>query len=192
MNSKILCDTKKLNNTMKRLYTVSAFTENSIGLLNKITIIFTRRRLNIESLSVSETERKGISRFTIVLRSDRETVEKLVKQIRKIIEVLAVFGYEEEDVVVNELAFYKVPADAAGKNGEFKNLVARHEAKLLFDGKSYVIVEKAGTEKEIHDLFRELKPFGIMEFVRSGRISLAKKEKGLSTYLPKTEWEYNI
>ena len=177
---------------MNRLYTLSAFTENSIGLLNKITIIFTRRRLNIESLSVSETERKGISRFTIVLKSDRETVEKLVKQIRKIIEVLAVFGYEEEDVVANELAFYKVPAESVARTNDFNTLITKHEVKQLFDGKQYIIVEKAGTEKEIHALFTDLKPFGIMEFVRSGRISLAKNEKGLSTYLPQTEWEYNI
>jgi len=78
-------------------YTISVFTTNTVGLLNRITIIFTRRRLNIECLTVSETERKGVSRFTIVIRSEsREFVEKLVRQIRKITDVLAVFGYLDD------------------------------------------------------------------------------------------------
>ncbi len=65
-------------------YTLSVFTTNTVGLLNRITIIFTRRRLNIESLTVSETERRGVSRFTIVIRSEtRDVVEKLVRQIRR-------------------------------------------------------------------------------------------------------------
>ena len=97
-------------------YTLCVFTENSIGLLNKITIIFTRRRINIESLTVSETERKGISRFTIVIQHDkREEVEKLVRQIRKIVEVLAVFGYLNEDIVYNEIALFKIPTPLESK-----------------------------------------------------------------------------
>ena len=98
-------------------YTICVFTENTIGLLNKITIIFTRRRINIESLTVSETERKGISRFTIVIKHEkREEVEKLVRQIRKIIEVLAVFGYLNEDIVYNEIALYKISTPLNGKS----------------------------------------------------------------------------
>ena len=74
-------------------YTISVFTMNTVGLLNRITIIFTRRRVNIESLTVSETERKGVSRFTIVIKHEnREFVEKLVRQIRRVTDVLAVFG----------------------------------------------------------------------------------------------------
>lgn len=175
-----------------KTYTLSAFTENTIGLLNRITIIFTRRRINIESLSVSETERKGISRFTIVVKAERITVEKLVKQIRKIIEVLAVFGYEDEDVCFNELAFYKIPLPDKKQKSNIDKLLKQNEAKILYTNKKYIIIEKAGTEKEIHSFFRTIKPFGIMEFVRSGRISLAKNKKGLSTYLPKVKWEYNI
>jgi acetolactate synthase I/III small subunit len=177
---------------MNRLYTISAFTENNIGLLGRITIIFTRRRINIESLSVSETERKGVSRFTIVIKSKREVVEKLVKQIRKIIEVLAVFGYENEDLVFNELAFFKIRRGPVLQTLEISRLADQHEAKLVLSEENYHILEKAGTEEDIYSFFKTLKPFGIMEFVRSGRISLAKNEKGLSEYLPKTEWEYRF
>ena len=90
-------------------YTLSIFTTNTIGLLNRITIIFTRRRLNIESLTVCETERKNVSRFTIVMRHEsRDAVEKLVRQIRKVVDVLAVFGYLDHEIVFNEIALFKL------------------------------------------------------------------------------------
>jgi acetolactate synthase-1/3 small subunit len=119
-------------------------------------------------------------------------VEKLVKQIRKIIEVLAVFGYEEQDVIYNELAFYKIPCPDKKQKPKINTALKENDARILYANKRYFIIEKAGTEKEIHRFFKKLKPFGIMEFVRSGRISLAKNEKGLSTFLPRVKWEYNI
>lgn len=98
-------------------YTICVFTENSIGLLNKITVIFTRRRINIDSLTVSETVRKGVSRFTIVIKHEkREEVEKLVRQIRKIVEVLAVFGYLNDEIVYNEIALFKVSTPLGGNH----------------------------------------------------------------------------
>src|SRR3546814_18003606 len=98
---------------VEKLYTICIFTENTLGLLNRISGIFTRRRINIESLSVSATERKGVSRFTIVIKSDeREQVEKIVRQIRKNIEVLAVFGYEDTDMTYKELSFFKVESSS--------------------------------------------------------------------------------
>ncbi|QEC53161.1 acetolactate synthase small subunit [Anseongella ginsenosidimutans] len=176
---------------MEKLYTICIFTENTLGLLNRISGIFTRRRINIESLSVSETERKGISRFTIVFKSDeREKVEKIVRQIRKIIEVLAVFGYEDPDLVFNELAFFKL--DTKNAAGAKQLLEGYKRAKVLFEDEQILIIEKAGTEEEIYSFFKQLKPYGILEFVRSGRIALSRSEKGLAQYLPEAEWAYNI
>ena len=104
-------------------YTICVFTSNSIGLLNRITIIFTRRRINIESLTVSETERKGVSRFTIVIKHEsRDEVEKLVRQIRKIVEVLAVFGYLNDEIVYNEIALYKLSTPSAANHSTSKPL----------------------------------------------------------------------
>src|SRR3546814_9945925 len=132
---------------VEKLYTICILTENTLGLLNRISGIFTRRRINIESLSVSETERKGVSRFTIVIKSDeREKVEKIVRQIRKIIEVLAVFGYEDKDLTYNELAFFKVESSSAL---EAKKILAGYQrAKVLFEDQRVLIIEKAGKEEE--------------------------------------------
>lgn len=176
-------------------YTICVFTENSIGLLNKITIIFTRRRINIESLTVSETERKGISRFTIVIKHEkREEVEKLVRQIRKIIEVLAVFGYLNEDIVYNEIALFKISTPLNGKSVDVETINKLYKAWVVYWGLDYVVIEKTGTETEIFDFFRYIKPHGIIEFVRSGRIAVGKTPQGLIEYLPEeiTEWEYYL
>src|SRR3712207_1020368 len=89
-----------------KLFIISVLTENKSGLLNAITIIFTRRKINIESINVSESEVSGVSRYTIVVKITREKAEKLVKQIRKLIEVLGAFLYEEEDTHFQELALY--------------------------------------------------------------------------------------
>ena len=95
----------------KTLYTVTIFSENRVGLLNQISIIYTRRKLNIESLSVSPSSIKGIHKFTITSYSDRETIEKLVKQVEKRIGVLKSFFYTDDEIIYQEIALYKVPTD---------------------------------------------------------------------------------
>ncbi len=176
-----------------KAYTICVFTENTIGLLNKITIVFSRRRINIESLTVSESERKGVSRFTIVIRHDvREEVEKLVRQIRKIIEVLAVFGYLNEDIVYNEIAMFKIATLSGAKPLDIEVINKFYKAWVVYWGLDYVVIEKTGTETEIFDFFNYIKPHGILEFVRSGRVAVSKSAQSLADYLPETEWEYYL
>lgn len=173
-------------------YTICVFTANTIGLLNRITIIFTRRRINIESLTVCETERVGVSRFTIVIKHElRDDVEKLVRQIRKIVEVLAVFGYLDNEIVFNEIALFKVATPLGGKRLDVELLNKQFKAWVVYWGLDYVVIEKTGTEIEIQTLFDYLAPYNILEFVRSGRVAVGKTEKGLVEYLPEAEeWDY--
>ncbi len=171
-------------------YTISVFTSNTVGLLNRITIVFTRRRLNIESLTVSETERKGVSRFTIVIKSDsREFVEKLVRQIRKITDVLAVFGYLEDEIVFNELALFKISTPLNGESIDAKSISLDWNAKIVHWGLDYVVIEKYGSEDEIAEFYQFIKKWEILEYVKSGRIAVGKTEKGLVEYLPEGNWE---
>ena len=175
-------------------YTICVFGENAVGLLNKITIIFGRRRLNIETLTVSETVRKGISRFTIVITHDkREDVEKLVRQIRKIVEVLAVFGYLNEDIVYNEIALFKIPTPAGAKPIDIDTINKVYKSWVVYWELDYVVIEKTGTAEEIFEFFKYLKPHGIIEFVRSGRVAIGKTPQGLVEFLPDdAEWEYYL
>ena len=174
-------------------YTICIFTENSIGLLNRITIIFTRRRINIESLTVSETERKGVSRFTIVIRHEsREEVEKLVRQIRKIVEVMAVFGYLNDEIVFNEIALYKIATPLGAKSLDVETINKQYKAWVVYWGLDYVVIEKTGNNDDIFGFFEYLKQYEILEFVRSGRVAVGKTEKGLVEYLPEAEWAYYL
>lgn len=175
-------------------YTICIFTENTIGLLNRITIIFTRRRINIESLTVSETERKGISRFTIVIKHElREDVEKLVRQIRKIVEVMAVFGYLNDEIVYNEIALFKISTPLGGRALDVESINKKYKAWVVYWGLDYVVIEKTGEESEIFEFFAYLRQqHEILEFVRSGRIAVGKTEKGLVEYLPEAEWAYYL
>src|SRR5690554_160829 len=89
---------------MEKTYTVSVFTENSIGMMNRVTIIFTRRHLNIDSITASESEVKGVFRYTIVLRTTREQVDKVIGQLEKLIDVFKAFVHEDSEVVHQEIA----------------------------------------------------------------------------------------
>jgi acetolactate synthase I/III small subunit len=172
-------------------YTLSIFTMNTIGLLNRITIIFTRRRLNIESLTVCETERKGVSRFTIVIRhEDRDVVEKLVRQIRKVVDVLAVFGYLDHEIVFNEIALFKIATPLGGTPLDIKEINLDWNAKVVHWGLDYVVVEKNGTEVEIAEFYQYIKNWDILEYLKSGRVAVGKTERGLVEYLPEAaDWE---
>ena len=171
-------------------YTISVFTHNMVGLLNRITVVFTRRRINIESLTVCETERKGVSRFTIVLKSEsRESVEKLVRQLRKIVEVLAVYGYLNDDIVYHETALFKLATPLGGPQLDLNVINKDFNGWVVHWGLDYVVIEKSGTEEEIMEFYQYLKPYEILEFVRSGRVAVGKTEKGLVEYLPEGEWE---
>lgn len=174
-------------------YTICIFTENTIGLLNRITIIFTRRRVNIESLTVSETERKGVSRFTIVIQHElREEVEKLVRQIRKIVEVMAVFGYLNDEIVYNEIALYKIATPLGARSLDVETINKQYKAWVVYWGLDYVVIEKTGNNDDIFAFFEYLKQYEILEFVRSGRVAVGKTEKGLVEYLPEAEWAYYL
>lgn len=172
---------------MREKYTISIFTEDQIGLLNRITIIFTRRHVNIESITASESEVKGIYRYTIVVSVAEVLVEKLVKQIEKQVEVLKAFYHREEDIIDREIALYKLSSKALRENESFTATVNRHYAKILNAAKDYVVVEKTGNEMEIRELFNALETFEILEFARSGKVAVTKPMKTLTTYLIETE-----
>ncbi len=173
--------------TMKEKYTISIFTEDRIGLLNRITIIFTRRHVNIESITASESEVKGIYRYTIVVSVAELLIEKLVKQIEKQVEVLKAFFHLQEEIIDREIALYKLSSKALKENESFTVIVNEHHAKILNAATDYVVVEKTGNEAEIIALFKHLEAFEILEFARSGKVAVTKPMKTLSAYLIETE-----
>jgi len=165
-------------------YTISAFSENHIGLLNRITIIFTRRHVNIESLTVSGSAIPGIHKFTIVVNETREKVEKLVSQIEKLVEVLKAFYHTEEEVIHQEIALYKVPTQALVEGNKLEETIRKHHAHILEVRPEYTVIELTGHKEETQDLFFELKNYGLLQFTRSGRIAVTRSSKELfSSYM---------
>jgi acetolactate synthase-1/3 small subunit len=167
------------NNT----YNISVFTENSVGMLNRITIIFTRRNINIESITASESEIEGIHRYTIVVKEPKEVVRKVVSQIEKQIDVVKAFYHSDDEVVYQEIALYKLPTNMLASGGDAERIVRAHHARILTIESEFTILEKTGYPEEIKELFTELKPFGLLEFVRSGRVAISKPMKTLEEHI---------
>lgn len=167
----------------KQEFTINAYTENHVGLLHRISIIFTKRKINIESLTTSESEMAGIHRFTIAVTETEDTVKKVVKQIEKQVEVFKADYYKKKEVVQQELALYKIPTESLTNGIEVERIVREHNARFLTIERDFVVIEKSGYKRETKKLFDELLPFGIKEFVRSGRIAVSREPHGLGKHI---------
>ena len=166
-----------------RDFTLSVLTEDKAGLINQLTIIFTKRKININSLNVSNSEVSGVSRFTIVTRTSRDMVDKIVKQIRKLIDVLGAFVYEDDQIFYQEIALYKVPTKAFINGNSLENLVRNSGARILVVEQEHIIIEKTGHSNETHDLYQKLEPYGLLEFIRSGRVAVSKSIRKTEAYI---------
>ena len=158
----------------KQLFTMSAFAENSVGVLNQVTAIYTRRGINIESITASPCSRPGVHKFTITSHTDRPTIEKVVKQIEKRIDVIKAFVYTDDDIVYQEVALYKVPTEKLLVEKHLEWIIRRHSARILEITPEYTVIEKTGHRDETEALFEALKRYDIRQFARSGRVTITK------------------
>lgn len=154
--------------------------------MNRITIIFTRRHLNIDSITASESEVKGVFRYTIVLRTNKSQVDKVIGQLEKLIDVLKAFVHKDSDIVHQEIALYKIKSETL-TNGDVEKVIREHHARILTVDPKFMVIEKTGHVEETQLLFEKLKPFGMLEFARSGRVAVTKPMKELSMYLEELE-----
>ena len=159
---------------MEQEYIITVFSENKVGLLSQITTVFTCRNVNIESLTTSESALAGIHKFTIVVRTDPEKIEKLARQVEKRIDVLKVFVFTSDEVVQQEIALYKVT-----RSRNVEQLVRRHNVRILEIDDDYIVVEKTGYKSETRELFELLQPYGVKQFVRSGTVAIVKSRREL-------------
>jgi acetolactate synthase I/III small subunit len=173
---------------MRQEFTLTIFSENRVGILNQITTVFTRRHINIESLSTSESAIPGIHKFTIVVFSTREGIEVLVRQIEKCIDVLKAYSFTQDEIIYQEIALYKVPTSQLFEGKEIEKLVRQYGARILEVTAEYTVIEKTGYKHETQELFEKLDPYGVTQFTRSGRIAVNRlKKEPLNNYLRKLE-----
>lgn len=156
------------------LSTLIVAVQNKPGVLFRIAGLIRRRRFNIESLTVSHTENPQISRFTILVRGEKDIVEKMSKQLYRIVEVLKVSDPLSSEIVARELALIKVSLRKEGSRIEISNIAKHFRAKVVNIHPDYMILEITGDEEKIDAFYANMKKFGIIEFVRTGRTALFK------------------
>ncbi len=172
---------------MKQEFTITVYTENQIGLLNRIAIIFSRRKVSIDSINSSPSEIPGIYRFTIVISETEEMVVKIGRQIEKQVDVLKVYLNTSQEIVWQELALYKVSTDEIAEKVQVERLLRKYGAKAVVIRKDYTIFETTGHREETDALVKVLEPYGLIEFVRSARVAIIKASHGFHEKLKEFE-----
>lgn len=167
----------------KQLFTVSVYTENNIGLLNRLSAIFQRRHINIESLNTSPSEIYGVSRFTIVVFMTEVKINKIIGQIEKQVEVIKAYYHKEEDTIYQVSGLFKIKSDLLFEERQIQNIIKESNARIVTVNKEFFVLEKSGKREELRDLHDKLSAFGIMQFTRSGRIAVTKDKMKITELL---------
>ena len=155
---------------------LSVLVDNTSGVLNRIAGLFSRRGYNIESLVVSDTEDKTISRMTIVVDGDERTIEQVTKQLHKLVDVIKVNDLTNDDTVCRQLLLVRVAADRETR-GEIIQLMDIFRARIIDIGRRSLIIEATGDESKIEAILKSLQPFGIQEIVKTGISAMVRSPK---------------
>ena len=153
-----------------KLYTITIFSENSVGLLSRVSLIFTRRGINIESISASSCSIPGVTKWIITAITNRELLDQVAKQVERCIEVLKVFVYDDDEIIYQEVALYKIETNLLFEEPHVERIIREHSARILEIKRDFTVIEKTGHYRETEALFEELKRFNLKQFVRSGRV----------------------
>lgn len=164
-------------------FTISVYSENHVGLLNRISGIFLKRHINIESLNVSKSEIEDISKFTIVVYTTENWTRHIVSQIEKQIEVIKAFYHTDEETIYQESALFKIASHLLFDERQIQNIIKDSNSQIVTVSRDFFVLAKTGRRYEIDQMYHDLEPFGIMQFVRSGRIAVTKSEMPISSIL---------
>ena len=157
-------------------HTFAVLVENNPGVLSRVVGLFSRRGFNIESLVVGETEDPTTSRMTIVVEGDERVLEQVGKQLNKQIEVIKVNDITHEETVDRQLALIRVSADNSSRQ-EILQITEIFRCRIVDIGRKSLIVEATGDEMKIQAIIQSLRPFGIMELVRTGKVAMIRGVK---------------
>ncbi|WP_346238186.1 acetolactate synthase small subunit [Niabella insulamsoli] len=174
---------------MKQQYTITVYAEDHIGLLSRICIIFSRRKINIDSLNTSSSEVEGIHRFNILIDETEEVVKKLCKQIEKQVEVLRAFYNTNDEIVWQELALYKVPTKEVAEKMVVERILRKYGARVVCVRPNFTVFESTGHKEDTEDLVIKLGEYGLVEFVRGGRVAIMKESEGFHKRLKEFEYK---
>jgi len=160
-------------------HTISVLVENEFGVLSRVAGLFSGRGFNIESLSVAETLDPSVSRITLVTRGDDQVLEQIEKQLNKLLPVIKVTDFVDTEHVERELVLLKVSADDKTR-GEVMNIVDIFRARIIDVSRKSYIIEAIGTEDKVSALIELLRPIGIREIVRTGKVAMFRGPRVLA------------
>ena len=167
----------------KKNYTISVYTENNVGLLHRLSAIFLKRHINIESFTTSESEIKDVFRFIIVVKMTKSDVEKVAKQIEKQVDVIKAFYHTDSETIFQESALYKMKSSSLFEERHIQNIIKESNARIVTVNPEFFVIEKTGFRDDTEKLYRDLKAYGLLQFTRSGRIAVSKEKMGISEIL---------
>jgi acetolactate synthase-1/3 small subunit len=154
--------------------TLIALVEDKPGVLNRVASLFRRRAFNIESLTVGHTEKPGVSRMTIVVDRSRTDTQKVMQNLYKLVNVIQVEDVTEQPAVMRDLALIKVHANGGGTRSEVMQIVDTFRARVVDVALDTLMIEVTGTGEKIDGLVEVLRPYGIEEMVRTGRVAMER------------------
>ena len=162
-----------------RTTVIAALVENKPGVLHRIANMFGRRDFNIESITVGQTEQAGIARMTITVSEDEKTLEQVVKQMNKIIDVIKVARLEPDSIVTRELALVKVTAPDSKTRSDIINCVEVFRGRVVDVSPDTLAIEITGTPDKLDAFLNLMKTYGIMELARTGLTALSRGVKSI-------------
>ncbi len=166
-------------------YTVSIYTENSVGLLNRISAIFQKRHINIESFNSSITEIEDVHRWTILVITNETLIKKIVGQINKQIEVIKSYYHTDEETIYQESCLFKIKSSLLFDDRKIQNIIKESNAIIVTVNPEFFVIEKSGRTYELDELYEKLSKYGILQYVRSARIAVTKSPLFISDILKK-------
>lgn len=166
-----------------KIYTITMYTENNVGLLNRVSGIFLKRHINIESINASSSEIKDIHKYIIVVNTTEDWVKKIVGQIEKQIEVIRAFYHTDEEIIYQESALFKIKSSLLFDERQIQNIIKESNSQIVTVSREFFVIAKTGRRHEVNELHEALEPYGILQFVRSGRIAVSKQAMGISSIL---------
>ena len=163
-------------------FTISVYTENNIGILNRLSAIFLKRHINIESMTVSKSEIDHVHRFTFVVIVSETLIRKVVLQLEKQIEVIGAFYHTEDEIIYHETALFKISSEHL-YDDKIQDKMKFRRAHIISINERWFVIEASGLKEDIDNMYEKLKPFGLLQFVRSGRIAITKPKMAISELL---------
>ncbi|WP_439152257.1 acetolactate synthase small subunit [Winogradskyella sp.] len=166
----------------KQNFTVSVYTENNVGILNRLSAIFLKRHINIESITSSKSEIEDVHRFTFVVIVSKTLIRKVVGQLEKQIEVIRAFYHTEDEIIYHETALFKISSKHL-YDESIQNKMKFRRAHVIAITENYFVIEASGFKEDIDNMYEKLKPYGLLQFVRSGRIAITRPKMAISELL---------